>query len=108
MTEFEIANEADQQFATILENRRVSFRLRYSETSDRWSLDLSVDDLPVLMGVRIVTGVDLLSPYNLGLGILFALPSAEDDAPPNRTNLPSGVVRLYHTTDEEVEATLAA
>lgn len=107
MIEFEIADEADQQFATLLENRRVSFRLRYSEESDRWSFDLSVDDTPVLYGVRIVTGVDLLAPYNLGLGILFALPSPEEDLPPNRANLPNGLVRLYHTTEDEVEATLA-
>lgn len=105
MIEFTIADEADQQFATILNGRRVTIRLRYNVTTDRWSFDLAIDDEPVLHGRRIVIGVDLLKSFNLALGSLFALPV--DSTNPGRTELPRGRVRLYHATEAEIAAALA-
>lgn len=107
MIEFTVSDDADQLFSTILNDQRVTMRLRYNEKSDRWSLDLSVDDLPVLLGVRVVTETDLFDPYNLNLGVLFAIPSNSEPLVPNRTNLPAGLVRLYHARDEEVAEALA-
>lgn len=106
MIEFPIIDEADQEFSTILENRRVSVRLRYNAASDRWSFNLSIDDLPVLHGRRIVTGVDLILPFDFGIGILFALPATGDSAQPTRTDLPNGIVRFYSTTEAELETLL--
>lgn len=103
MKEFIITNAADQQFGTILNDRRVTIRLRYNPTTDRWSFDLSIDDLPVLHGRRIVMGIDLLAPFDFGIGMIFALPT-EAGEEPDRDGLPSGLVRLYHATTEELEA----
>ena len=103
MKQFSIIDAPDQQFAVILNNRRVTIRLRYNSTTDRWSMNLAIDDLPVLYGVRIVTGVDLLEPFNLGIGCIFAL-ATNAGQNPDREGLPSGRVRLYHATIEEVEA----
>ncbi len=100
MREIAIIDAADQQFGMILNKRRVTMRVRFNVTTDRWSFDLSVDDLPKVHGRRIVTGVDLLEPYDLGLGMIFALANAGDD--PTRTALPSGLVRLYHASPDEV------
>lgn len=102
MTLFEIIDEADQQFGTVVDGRRVTIRVRYNVTSDRWSFDLSIDDTPVLYGRRIVTGVDLLSAFGFGIGALFAYPTT-DGAEPDRANLPSGGVQFYHATAAEVE-----
>ena len=108
MIQFSIIDEADQQFGVVLNGQRVTMRLRYNGTSDRWSFDLSVDDLPVLYGRRIVTGVDLLLPFDFGLGIIFALPVSPDDmVEPGRRELVDGTVGFYHTTAEEVESLLA-
>jgi len=104
--EFPILDEPDQMFGAVLNRRRVSLRLRYNGVSDRWSFDLSIDNLPVLSGRRIVTGVDLLQPYRFDIGVMFAAP-VTDGAEPNRTDLPAGLVRLYSATDEEVEAATA-
>lgn len=102
MIRFDIIDAADQQFGAILNKRRVTIRVRYNVTTDRWSFDLSVDNLPVLYGQRIVTGVDLLGAYDFGIGRLFAIPIVPG-AVPDRINLPNGNVRLYHMTDDEVE-----
>lgn len=106
MIELPIIDEPKQRFSHLLNGRRVTFDVWYSVTSDRWSMDLSVDDAPVLHGRRIVPGVDLLAPFNFGVGIVFAF--SEAGAAPNRDNLPLGVVKLYHTTQGEVDAAVAA
>lgn len=102
MIMFEIADVADQQFAAILERRRVTIRLRYNVTIDRWSFDLSIDDLPRLYGRRIVLGVDLLEPFDFGIGVIFAS-DVTPGSQPTRNNLPAGLVRLFHTTEAEIE-----
>lgn len=107
MIEFHILDEPRQKFSVLLDNRRVTFELWYSPATDRWSMDLAIDRAPVLQGRRIVTGVDLLAPFNLGIGILFAWPEVTG-AVPDRSSLPLGIVKLYHTTQEEVDATVAA
>lgn len=107
MIELPVLDEADQQFGAILTNRRVTIRLRYNRTTDRWAFDLSIDDLPVLRGRRIVLGVDLLAAFDFGIGAIFAFPAVEG-ALPNRTGLPAGRVKLYHATDDEIAAALAA
>lgn len=101
MIELKIEDHADQQFEAVLERRRVTMRLWYNGTTERWELDLSIDDLPVLNGRRVVLGVDLLKPFNFGIGVLFAADVVAGSLP-NRTSLPAGLVRLYHTTEAEI------
>lgn len=103
MEVFRIIDAADQQFGTIINGRRVTIRLRYNPTSERWSFDLAIDDRPVLVGRRIVTGVDLLAPFNLGLGVIFAA-AVTPGAVPDRQALPAGTVKLFHASDAELAA----
>lgn len=106
MIEFKIVDEPKQKFSVLLNRSRVTFTLWYNPTSDRWSFDLALDDLPVIHGRKIVTGVDLIAPFNLGIGSIFAY--SETGAIPNRDNLPQGLVKLYHVTQEEIDASVAA
>ena len=103
MLTFSITDSADQQFGSIIESRRVTIRLRWSVTSGRWSFDLAIDDLPVLHGRRVVTGIDLLAPFHFGIGALFALPTVAGAAP-GRDELANGEVRLYQASREEIAA----
>lgn len=106
MIEIPVADAPDQVLSAILDGRRCTFRLRYSQSVDRWSFDLSIDDQPVLHGRRIVVGNDLWGGLALGLGYLFAI-AAKEGAEPGRDQLPNGLVRLYHVTETDV-ATLSA
>lgn len=102
MNIFAVTNHADQQFGAIINGRRVTIRLRYNPTTDRWNFDLSLDDEPVLQGRRIVTGIDLIAPFDLGIGMIVAAvitPGAE----PDRTALPAGEVRVFSLTEDEME-----
>lgn len=107
MNVFNVVDYADQQFGTIINGRRVTIRLRYNTTSDRWSFDLSIDNLPVLTGRRIVTGVDLLAPFDLGLGSIFAY-AVTPGAVPDRAALPAGTVLLMQASEAEIAAAVAA
>lgn len=106
MRRFSVIDAADQQFGTVLNNQRVTIRLRYNVYIDRWSFDLSIDDLPVLHGRRVVIGVDLLKPFNFGIGMLFALPTAAGDEV-TRDNLIGGIVNFYHATEDEISAAIS-
>lgn len=101
MIEFSIIDEADQQFATVLDGRRVTIRLRYNVSTDRWNMDLSIDDQPVLTGRRVVTGIDLLAPFDFGIGAVFAF-AEKPGTLPDRNALPRSAVRLYHASEAEI------
>lgn len=101
MKQFTVIDAADQQFGTILNNRRVTIRLRYNVTTERWSMDLAIDDLPVLHGQRVVLGVNLIGAYDLDIGAIFAV-AVTGDAIPDRDALPSGRVRMYYASAEEL------
>jgi hypothetical protein len=107
MQRFEVIDSADQQFGAVIDNQRVTIRLRYNPTGGCWSFDLSIDDTPVLHGRRIVLFTDLLAPFDFGVGSIFALPTREGETL-DRQTLPAGTVRLYHATAAEIEAALAA
>ncbi|MBG6211674.1 hypothetical protein IWQ49_006365 [Labrenzia sp. EL_126] len=103
MNVFSILDHADQQFGTLINGQRVTVRLRYNPTSDRWTFDLAIDDQPVLHGRRIVTGVDLLAAFDFDLGMIVAL-AVTVGAVPDKNALPAGTVKLFHATEEEIAA----
>lgn len=107
MIQFKISHNADQKFALVMNNHRVSFRFWYNPTIDRWSFDLARDDIPVLTGRRVVTGVDLIDPFNLDIGKLFAV-EVVPNSKPDREGLPNGSVRLYQVTQGEYDAAIPA
>ncbi|CTQ67109.1 phage baseplate plug family protein [Roseibium alexandrii] len=93
-----------QQLSVLMGQRRTTLVVWYSDFTKRWSFDLAVDDAPVLTGRRIVAGVDLLKPFDLGLGVLF-VDAAEN---PSRNSFIEGTAKLYHATQAEIDAALAA
>lgn len=107
MLEFRITQDPNQQFAMILNGRRVTFRLWWSRVTDRWSLDLAMDDVPIVTGRKIVNNVDLLRRFNLDIGALFCVPIMAG-AVPDRTNLPNGNCKLFHATQAEIDAAISA
>lgn len=100
VSEIPIIDEADQAFSVILSGFRTDWRVRYNPTTDRWSFDLSVTGQPILSGRRIVTGIDLIAPFDLGIGRIVALDYEQQGNLPDRNNLPTRRVRLYHIQDD--------
>lgn len=105
MISFKIADAADQKFSTILNNRRVTFRLRFNHTSKRWSFDMALDGDYVLHGRRIVPNVDLIEPFKFGVGVIFAY--SVNGGTPGRQELVDGRVKLYQVSEAQRDAALA-
>lgn len=106
MISFTITESPDQQFSTIIGQKRMTIRLWYSTYSERWSMDVSIDGTPVLHGRRIVTGIDMLATFNFDIGVMFAV--SENNDPPGRTQLSEGLVKIYQATKDEVSAAMAS
>ncbi len=90
-----------------LVGRRIRFRARYSNLMQVWTIDLSevIGDATVRLvsGLVVVIGADLLKPYGLELGGLFAVASDQPKQDAKRGEL--GVrVKLIHYTPDELAA----
>lgn len=106
MIEFSITDEPDQRFSTILNGRRVTIRIWYAVFNDRWSFDVSIDDEPVLHGRKMVSGVDLLKAFNFDIGVMFVY--SEKSAEAGRDEFVNGVVGFFHSTEEELNASISS
>lgn len=106
MIEIDILDESRQKFSLILSGQRVTMELMYSVLVDRWSFNLALDGEPVIHGRKMVCDVDLLAPFQLGIGGLFL--HSDTGVEPNRQNLPLGLVKLYHVPQSELDAAVSS
>lgn len=90
-----VTTDPDQQFSILAGSRRITMRLRFNPTTQRWTFDLARDNAWILRGRRIVTGVDLMRGTGIeDVGVIFAHID-KPNAVPDRAGLSSGAVRLY-------------
>lgn len=101
MMQIAIIDEANQQFGIVINSTRITMRVYYSSVSERWSFDISIDDLPVLHGRRLVCGADLVAPFNLGIGAVVAY-ALTPGSEPDRAALPDGRVGLFLIPPDEL------
>lgn len=96
LSEFDIIDAPGQVFSTVVDGRKITIRLRYNTESERFSMDLGIDDVPVLTGRKVTSEVDLLQPFDFGIGSVFAADIDGKGRAPTLTNFVAGTVRLYH------------
>jgi hypothetical protein len=96
LSEIQVTSDPGQIFSLVVDGQKVSLRLRYNTHSERFSMDLSIDETPRLTGRKVVTNVDLLKPFDFGIGSIFA--AAPDGSPvkPTIDAFAARQVRLYH------------
>lgn len=86
----EIPLSADNQiFSISLQGRQLRLRVTYRDEAG-WILDiLATDDMPIITGIPLVSGVDLLAAYrHLGLtGGLYLVSEEAAQEYPTKTNL---------------------
>lgn len=75
IVELPLSSDPAQSFTCQLDDVKYFIEARYNSRNGVWSLDLSDDAtrVPILTGLALVLGVDLLEPYNLGIGRLIAI-----------------------------------
>ncbi len=52
-----------QNFSIELGGNDLQFSLVWNSVSGSWTLGIGANDTPILSGIPLVTGIDLLSPY---------------------------------------------
>lgn len=71
--ELPLSNEPEQSFSTSINKVRYDIRVAYNVRMQSWTMNLSNPDGVLLTGLVLNSGVDLLHPYNFGIGELYAL-----------------------------------
>ena len=107
MIEIPLSTSPKQSLSLNLDGREITLKVRYSDLVDVWSFDLyertdSVET-PLVLGVRLVMGIDLLAQYGLGLGSVRCYAASSPGQSPSREDL-GNRVRLIYATAAEVEA----
>lgn len=96
LSEFDIIDAPGQVFSTVVNSRKVTIRLRYNFESEHFAMDLGIDDTPVLTGRKVTSEVDLLQPFDFGIGAIFAADVDGKGRPPTKAAFLSGAVKLFH------------
>ncbi len=102
-----------ETFSCALDGTVYQFRTNYNERNGVWSFDLADDTTgaPLVSGVPILIGCDLLAPYGLGIGSMFAIDLAATALPalvgltPTQAEIqnvgPSSVVPVLQPVDAD-------
>jgi hypothetical protein len=84
---------------------RLAYMRRHVDTVGVWMLDiLSSTGAPIVLGIRVVEGIDLLGPYrsrNVPPGILRCVDTLGNDTDPTRQGL-RGAQRLVYRPIEDI------
>lgn len=91
----------DQTFRISLSGKNYGFRLKWNPIVNAWVLDIADgQDVPLLSGIPLVTGLNLLAPYpylEFG-GALYVLSDGDATAVPTQVTLGTQG-HLYYITE---------
>ena len=94
--EIKIINAPSQRFVINVADNAMLFHFKYNTRTDRWTFDLSVNNVDVISGRKVVLNIDLLAPYGFGVGLIVAIEPENQGQLPDRNNLVNGTIRLFH------------
>lgn len=95
-------------FTTTLGDTRYDFTIKWNDRGNVWTIDLVDSDTQatIFLGVPIVIGCDIFSPFNIGNGSLIAWDESGTQIDASFDDLGSRV-NLYWFSADEVAAVLA-
>lgn len=101
--ELPITNDPAQEFITQLGDRKFSFEIKYNDVSRVWTMDIAdpISNLPILLGLPLILGANLLEPYNLNIGGLGAFDTTSLAADATAEDMGTRV-KIYWWTDDEI------
>ena len=91
---------AAQSVSLVMGGHRVTLTFRAHAGLDRFMADVALDDRPVLQGVRLVEGVDIMGPFAPGLGSIIVSAGGRE---PTRAAWAAGDARLLVLSEAERE-----
>ena len=102
MIEIPLSNSPEQIFNINLSGENYTFRVLVNSRTGLWTLDLSQNNIDILLGVGLVGGVNILDQYNIAITNMFMINTDNPSLDPTVLNLGS-VSRLFILNEEELE-----
>lgn len=107
-TEIPLTPAPSSIFEITLSGRLFRFQTKYNargslDNRPYWTVDISENGAPVLLGIALVLGVDLLRQFNLGIGALVMADRTDTGTEADENNLGDTAILLYYSP-EEIEA----
>lgn len=88
MYELPITNDPSQEFVCELDEKKYLFRLQLNVRGEVWTLDINTfDDVPIVTGLAMVIGSDLLESNRFIKGELFVVDYTGRGIDPSAENL---------------------
>lgn len=101
MIEIPLTSDPEQNFTITLNGTNYGIRVILNSRTGLWTINFSIDEVPLVNGVGLVGGVDILSQYNLDISNVFMVNLASPNQDPSKDSLGTNA-RLFMLTDEEV------
>jgi hypothetical protein len=103
--ELPITSAPAQAFTTQLGDQKFYFELQFNSRSGVWTIDM-LDDAtrePIVIGLPILLGIDLLDAYNFPYGALVAVERGADGKEASASDLGARVSLFWVSPDEVIE-----
>lgn len=102
IVELPLTSDPAQRFTAQLGKTKYLFEVKFNSRSGVWTLDMAVaaSKEQILTSIPIVLGVDLLWPYNLGIGRLIAGDTSSRGRDAAADDLGTRVKVFWYSTDE--------
>jgi hypothetical protein len=103
MIEIPLDNSPEQVFSIRLENLVYRLRVTLNSRLAVWDIGFWRNDIPVVTGVALLGGIDILNQYNLALKNLFVVNTEGEPLDPTKENLGTGNRLILIPEDEFIE-----
>jgi len=98
-----VTNEPSSRFNISLEDGDFDVRLNFNGTTATWSMDLSNNGVPIISGLTLVTGTDIVRGYNLNIGSWVMIDLTNSGIDPDINNLGVQLILYYIPESEKQE-----
>ena len=102
MKEIILTDKPEQLFSIAINKIVYSCRVLYNTRSNSWSIDISSGTEDILMGVPLVSGVDIIGQHILDWGLMFVVNTSDLNKDPGREDIGNGA-KLMLLTEEEIK-----
>lgn len=100
--ELPLSSDPAQSFSVQLGQVKYYIEAQYNSRNGVWTLDLFDDAsrVAIVRGIALVLGVDMLAPYNLGIGTFIALDNTGQGLDAGQDDLGTRVAVYWLSPDE--------
>jgi uncharacterized protein DUF6983 len=102
LVQLPLTTDCPQSFKTQLGNTTYQFNLIWNDRSSVWMMDIinPITQAPIVSGIALVLGADLLEPYALEIGALVLVDETGTGSEATLTSLGASVSLYWVSPDE--------